>query len=82
MKPTHQLRSGSNQDVVAWQFTPDAPTPAWVARNFHVLGNGDCLTHNSGHRVNYTDWIVRDPERAAAMVLTNEEFQLCFAALP
>jgi len=83
MKPTHQLRTGSQDDVVAWQFTPLSYVPVWVARNFHDLdGSRSQLTHNSGEKVNCGDWIVRDPEKSAAMVLTNEEFDLCFVALP
>jgi hypothetical protein len=46
-----------------------------------MLGDGK-LTHNSGAKVKHSDWIVRDPEAPAAFVLTDEEFQLCFAALP
>jgi hypothetical protein len=80
LKPTHQLRSGGHEDVVAWQFLPDNGVPVWVFRSFHMLGDG-LLTHRSGVQVKHTDWIVRDPETPAAFVLSNEEFDLCFAKL-
>ena len=81
MKPTHQLRNGTHDDVTAWQFLKDSPRPVWVFRAFHDLGSGQYLTHRSGVKVQLTEWIVRLNE-ASCVVLTDEEFNLCFVELP
>jgi hypothetical protein len=81
LKPTHQLRNGTHDDVTAWQFLKDSPRPVWVFRAFHDLGGGHHLTHRSGVKVKPTDWIVRTSE-ASCIVLTDEEFNNCFVALP
>jgi len=81
MKPTHQLRNGTHEDVTAWQFLKDSPRPVWVFRAFHDLGGGQHLTHRSGAKVKLTDWIVCVSE-GTCIVLTNEEFDKCFVELP
>ncbi len=84
MKATHQLKSGTHKDAVAWQFLQDNPMPVWVFRSFHDLGGGrQELTHRSGAKVQLTNWIVLDAENPkVATVLTDEEFRAIFVKLP
>lgn len=83
MKPTHQLKMAGHEDIIAWQYTKTGSIPAWVFRNFHRLGDQDVLTHRGGEKVRLTEWIVVDPEHPKiANVLTDEEFQNHFTALP
>jgi hypothetical protein len=82
MKPTHQLRNGTHEDVTAWRFLKDAPMPVWVFRNFHDLGGGRiCLHHRSGQRVYLGEWVVKLPEKEVAIVLKDAEFHKCFVEL-
>ncbi len=83
MKPTHQHRNGTHEDVTAWQFLKDNPMPVWVFRAFHDLGGGrKQLTHRSGVKVDLSDWIVMLPNELNCIVLTDEEFTKCFVELP
>lgn len=83
MKPTHQLKTGTNRDVCAWQNDRKSSVPIWVFRNFHDLGGAGVLTHRSGEKVQIGDWICIDMEnRKNAIVLTNGEFQEWFVEIP
>lgn len=79
MQPTHQLRDGAKDDIIAWQYDAAAPIPVWVARNFHHISSAG-LTHRSGHVVKPGEWICRSGD--VAFVLTDEEFHKCFRPIP
>ena len=81
MKPTHQLRNGTHEDVTAWRYLKEASVPVWVFRAFNDLGGGH-LTHRSGAKVKLGEWIVSVPGDKTAIILTDEEFNKCFVELP
>jgi hypothetical protein len=76
-KPTHQSKTPSAIDVMAWQFLTTNPLPSWVFKNFHNLDAGmgpiKKLTHRSGVVCNLGDWIVRS-EDTIMHIFTDEEF--------
>lgn len=80
MKPTHQLKIGTRQDAICWQYRRDVPVPAWIFRNFHKLGIEDVLTHRSGEKVQIGQWIVTGGK--SLLILEDADFQRLFRPLP
>lgn len=85
MKATHQSKLSDHQDVTAWQFALKEYIPIWVARKFHrfdpdrgiweaISSKGEPLIARSG------DWAVAI-DKVIIIVLTDQEFQLCFTPL-
>ncbi len=81
-QPTHQLKTGRQTHVKAWQFILGEPIPEWVKQNFSpVDATRNMLGHRKGYGVRIGEWIIR-PRDQYCCVLSDREFLERFRPLP